>query len=122
MSLNKQINALEPLWWSLFGLGGAVAAFLLPAHLFIQGVLAPMGLVSPDFLSYERMAAWVASPIVKLYLLVLIVFPLFHAVHRIRLTLEDLRSEGLNQVLPVLCYGGAAVLSIVAVVLVFSIS
>ncbi|MBI4714462.1 MAG: fumarate reductase subunit D [Nitrospirae bacterium] len=122
MSLNRTINSLEPLWWSLFGLGGAIAAFILPAHLLIQGILAPMGLVSPDLLSYERMAGWAGSPIVKLYLLAIIVFPLFHAVHRIRLTLEDLRSEGLNQVLPVLCYGGAAVLSVVAVVLIFSLS
>ena len=105
MSLNKRINALEPLWWALFGIGGAVSAFLYPAHIFSQ-MFVPM--------NFDHMHSLLQSPLVKIYVFILIMFPLFHAAHRIRLTLEDLRSEGLNQIAPLLCYGGALVLTIVA--------
>ena len=119
MGLIKKINALEPLWWSLFGLGGAVAAFLLPVHIFIQGVAIPMGWVSPDLLNYERVAALLQSPLVKIYLFLLIVPPLFHAAHRIRLTLEDLRIEWLSHILPLFCYGGAVVMTFVTLIVIF---
>ncbi len=119
MSLIKRINALEPLWWSLFGLGGAVAAFLLPVHIFIQGVAIPMGWVSSELLQYDRLAAFLHSPLVKIYLFILIVPPLFHAAHRIRLTLEDLRIEALDRVLPLVCYGGAILLTIITLVVLF---
>ena len=110
MSLNKKINALEPLWWSLFGLGGAVAAFFFPIHIFAQ-MFMPM--------DYDQAHALFQSPLIKIYLFGLIVFPLFHAAHRIRLTLEDLRMEGLNAVLPLFCYGGSVVLTLItAVVLI----
>jgi fumarate reductase subunit D len=121
MGLAKRINALEPLWWALFGAGGAVAAFLLPAHILIHGVAIPMGWVAPDRFGYEEYLAWASSPLVKLYLLILIVFPLFHAAHRIRLTLEDLRSETLNKILPIVCYGGSVVLSLYALFVIVRI-
>jgi fumarate reductase subunit D len=121
MSLLKRINALEPLWWSMFGLGGAVAAFILPAQIFIQGIAVPLGWVSPDWVSYEGMKAFLNAPLVKIYFLILIIPPLFHAAHRIRLTVEDLRVEALNRVLPLLCYGGSIVLSLAALILIFRI-
>lgn len=123
MGLNKLFHSLEPLWWSLFGLGGAVAAFLLPAHIIIQGVLAPAGWVSGnELLSYDRMITILSSPIAKIYFLILIVFPLYHAAHRIRMTLDDLRIGALSAILPLFCYGGATVLSIVALIVVLGIS
>ncbi len=118
MGLIKWIKALEPLWWSLFGLGGAVAAFLLPAHVFIQGVAIPSGWVSQDLLYYDRVIALLSSPIVKIYLFFLIMLPLFHAAHRIRLTLEDMRMEWMNSILPLLCYGGATALTVVTLVVI----
>lgn len=125
MSLIKRINALEPLWWSLFGIGGAIAAFLLPVHIFIQGVAKPLGMVSPDVLNYDRLHALfqlpIVSLIVKVYIFTLIVFPLFHAAHRIRLTLEDLRMEWLDHILPLFCYGGAIVLTIVTIIVLLQI-
>ena len=121
MGLNKWIKVLEPLWWSLFGLGGVVAAFFLPAHVFIQGVAIPMGWVSPDWFHYDLVVALLSSPIVKIYLFFLIIFPLFHAAHRIRLTLEDLRMEWLNSILPLLCYGGATALTVATLVVVLQL-
>lgn len=122
MSLLKKINALEPLWWSLFGLGGMIAAFFLPVHIFLHGIAIPLGWVSQDLLSYDRMSMVFGSPygiIVKLFLFSLISFPLFHAAHRIRLTIEDLRVGWLNCIMPFICYGGAIVLSVVAIVVLF---
>jgi fumarate reductase subunit D len=67
-----------------------------------------MGLVSKEALSYERMIGWVSNPIVKLYLLVIIIFPLFHAAHRIKFTLVDLGWKVSTATLSVVCYGSAA--------------
>lgn len=118
MYLIKFIKYLEPLWWSLFGLGGAIAAFLFPAHILIQGVLIPAGILPGDMLQYENFAGLLSSPVVKIYFLALITFPLYHAAHRIRMTLEDLRIEWLSSLLPLLCYGGASILAVFAVVVI----
>jgi len=117
MGINKLFHALEPLWWSLFGLGGTIAAFLLPAHIIIHGVLVPAGWVSGDLIQYDRLSNLLSSPIARIYFLVIIVFPLFHAAHRIRMTLEDLRIEALTAILPLFCYGGATLLSIATLII-----
>src|SRR3989337_3162020 len=119
MGLNNAIKSLEPLWWSLFGLGGAIAAFLLPAHIIIQGILIPAGILPQDLLGYDRVAALISYPTVKTYFLAIICFPLYHAAHRIRMTLEDLRIHWLESILPVLCYGGATDLSHLALIVIF---
>jgi len=100
--------SVEPFWWFLFAAGGTVAALFVPIHILVHGILAPMGLVSDDALSYDRMIALVSNPIVKLYLLVIIVLPLFHAAHRIKFTIVDLGWKISTATLSVVCYGGAA--------------
>ena len=119
MGLNNAIKSLEPLWWSLFGLGGAIAAFLLPAHIIIQGILIPAGILPQDLLYYDRVAALISHPIVKIYFLAIICFPLYHAAPRTRMTLEDLRIHWLESILPILCYGGATALSVLALIVIF---
>ena len=121
MCLLKKINALEPLWWSLFGAGGMVAAFLLPAHIFIQGIAIPLGWVSPDMFNYSSLIGIVGNPIVKIYLFFMIILPLYHAAYRIRLTLEDLRIEWLNHILPLIFYGGATGLTVVTLIVLIRI-
>jgi len=110
---------LEPLLWILFSAGGVVAAFLVPAHLFVQGLAFPLGLAkAPD---YQTVTAFVAHPLVRLYLFVLCSVPLFHAAHRIRYTLYDgLQIKHLNEVIAVCCYGGAVVGTLVAGYLLWS--
>src|SRR3972149_8186685 len=122
MGLIKFIKSLEPLWWSLFGLGGAIAAFLFPAHILIQGVFTPAGILPADTLQYENFSGLLHSPFVRIYFLALIVFPLYHAAHRIRMTLEDLRIGWLNAILPLLCYGGGTAISISPVVVILRLS
>jgi fumarate reductase subunit D len=61
-------------------------------------------------------------PLVKIYLLVLCSLPLFHWAHRFRYTLYDgLKVKHLNEVIFTLCYGGAALGTIFAAYLLWSI-
>ena len=94
----------EPFWWSLFSVGGVVAAFLVPVHLFLHGLAIPLGWVS---VSHAKMLALVSQPLVKVYLFVLIALPLYHCFHRLRFILEDLGLHGYRAPLAVLCYGSA---------------
>ena len=100
--------SVEPFWWFLFAAGGTVAALFLPVHILVHGILAPLGLLSKEATSYDRMIGWVHNPLVKLYLLLIIVFPLFHAAHRIKFTIADLGWKVSTATLSVVCYGGAA--------------
>ena len=94
----------EPFWWSLFSVGGVVAAFLVPVHLLLFGLAIPLGWVS---VSHARMLALIGQPLVKVYLFALIALPLYHWAHRFRFLLEDLGLHGLRAPLAVLCYGSA---------------
>ena len=99
-------KTMEPFWWSLFSVGGVVAAFLVPVHLFLHGLAIPLGWVS---VSHARMLTLVQQPLIKVYLFVLIALPLYHWAHRFRFILEDLGLHGLRTPLAVLCYGSAIV-------------
>ena len=72
-------KTMEPFWWSLFSVGGVVAALLVPVHIVLHAIAIPLGLIPAK---PERMAALAAHPLVKLYFFVLIVLPLYHWAHR----------------------------------------
>lgn len=94
-------------------MGGTVAAFLFPVHLFLSGLAFPLGWL--DAPSFEVLRALVQHPVVRLYLFVLISFPLFHWAHRFRYTLYDgLQLYHLAVFIAVLCYGAALGASVVA--------
>lgn len=97
-------KTIEPFWWSLFSVGGVVAAFLVPVHLFLHGLAIPLGWVS---VSHARLLALVGQPLIKVYLFVLIALPLYHWAHRFRFVLEDVGLHGLRGPIAVLCYGSA---------------
>jgi fumarate reductase subunit D len=99
-------KTMEPFWWSLFSVGGVVAAFLVPVHLFLHGLAIPLGWVS---VSHARLLALVGQPLVKIYLFVLIALPLYHWAHRFRFILEDLGLHRFRAPIAVLCYGSAIV-------------
>ena len=65
-----------PLMWALFSVGGTIAAFLFPVHLFLTGVAFPLGWLAAP--SYDAFRGLVQHPITRLYLFVIIAFPLFH--------------------------------------------
>ena len=97
-------KTIEPFWWSLFSVGGVVAAFLVPVHLFLHGLAIPLGWVS---VSHARLLALVGQPLIKVYLFVLIALPLFHCFHRLRFVLEDLGLHRYRAPISGLCHGCA---------------
>lgn len=101
----------EPIVWSLFGAGGMVAAFVLPALIFTVGLLYPVGLLDGEALSYTRVLAFSSHWLGKLCWLLVITLPLWHAMHRIYHGLHDFKI-GARGFFFWLCYGFAFVLSI----------
>ena len=102
----------EAFWWSLFSAGGMVAALLVPIHIVLGGLAAPLGWVSA-----EDLAGLASDPLAKLYLLVFFSLTFFHCVHRIRHTLYDTGLRAYQTPIAVVCYG-AAILGTVATVFV----
>ena len=110
----------EPLLWALFSAGGVVAAFLVPVLLFLYGLAFPLGLIDPP--SYQGTLDLVRHPVARLVLFVLCSLPLFHWAHRFRFTLYDgLQIKHLNEVISLLCYGGAILGTVLAGYLMWSI-
>ena len=103
----------EPLLWAMFSGGGMLAALLLPAVVFVLWVAAPLGWI--DAAVYDRFAGLVRLPIARLALFGFVSLAFFHWAHRFRYTLYDgLQLYHLNDLIAVLTYGSAAVLSLVA--------
>ncbi len=77
----------KPIFWSLFAAGGTLAAFLAPvlALLFLLLSLSH----APDVLSYARLHAFAAHWFGKLSLMAVITLFLWHAAHRLRVTVYD---------------------------------
>ena len=97
---------IEPLLWLLFSAGGVMAAMFFPALLFLFGLAFPLGWLAPP--SYDRVFAIVGHPLTRLVLFGVCSLALFHWAHRFRYTLYDgLQIKHLNEVINVLCYGGA---------------
>lgn len=82
----------KPIFWSLFAAGGTLAAFLAPV-LVLMFLLVALG-HTPDLLSYDKLHAFAALWLAKLFIIVVISLFLWHAAHRLRVTLHDL---GLRQ-------------------------
>jgi fumarate reductase subunit D len=107
---------LEPLLWLAFSGGGVISAVFLPVLVVLFGLAIPLGLVQPD---YGHLHAVLSYWLTRLVVLGLLVFMLFHWAHRFRYTLHDgLQLRRLEAPLAVLCYGGAVVGSIAALLIV----
>lgn len=103
----------KPIFWSLFAAGGTLAAFLAPV-LVLLFLLAALGR-APDLLSYARMHAFAAHWLGKLFVLAVITLFLWHAAHRLRITLHDfgLRQDAIVAVLVYLAAAAGTVASII---------
>lgn len=77
----------KPIVWSLFAAGGTLAAFLAPA-LALLFLLLSLG-HAPDILSYAKLQALAAHWFGKLFLMGVITLFLWHAAHRLRVTVFD---------------------------------
>ena len=101
--------------WVLFITGAGLAAFLLPAHVLVQGILGPLNLMPVVDRHYDTWITILGNPLIKLYILVLVFFSFFHFAHRLRYLLVDLgvpAARGLPA--QVIFYGGAVVVTVVA--------
>jgi fumarate reductase subunit D len=112
-------KSMEPFLWTLFSAGGVLGALFIPIHLLLFGVAVPLGWAHP---SYGRLLALLEHPLTRLYLVVLCTLALFHGAHRFRYTLYDgLQIKHLNEVINVLCYGGAIVGSVLTIYLLWRV-
>ena len=112
-------KTIEPLLWTLFSAGGVLAALVIPIHLFLFGLAVPLGWVHP---SYDHLRDLLQHPLTRMYLFFVCTLALFHGAHRFRYTLYDgLQIKHLNEVINVLCYGGALVGSVLTIYLLWQI-
>jgi len=116
--INKIKKSNEPFWWALFGAGGVISAMFMPVLVFFFGIAVPLGWISgPD---YETLSIMIEPPLVRIFLLGLISLSLMHWAHRFRFTLYDgLQVKHLNELIAVICYGGAILVSMAAVYVLF---
>ncbi len=107
----------KPIFWSLFGAGGMLAALVGPVLVFITGIAVPLGFgASADAISYQRALAFAQSLPGKLALLVVISLFLFHGVHRMYHFLHDFGVH-IGPGLKATFHGFAALGTLVALVL-----
>lgn len=99
----KRSNA--PIFWSLFGAGGMLAALIGPALVFITGIAVPLGWLLPrDLMRYPQMLAFAQSWVGKGFLFVVVALFLWHGVHRIFHGLHDIGVHA-GTGAKLICYG-----------------
>ena len=104
----------EPIFWSLFGAGGMLAALIGPALVLITGIAVPFGLFfAADTLSYAHMLAFSQHWLGKVFILAVIALFLWHAAHRIAILMHDFGVHAITLV-KLVCYGFALVGTVVA--------
>lgn len=110
----------EPVWWGLFGAGGTWFAMITPVTILVLGVLAPLGIISADALSYERVSEFATSIIGALFIIGTLALPMWHAMHRVHHGMHDLKIHA-DVVGKIACYFFAALISALAVIFIFMI-
>jgi len=112
---------IEPFLWTLFSAGGVLAALFVPVLLFVLAIAPALGwLPAPQ---YEHALSLASSLLVRLFLIALCSLCLIHAAHRFRYTLYDgLQIKHLNELINLLCYGGAIAGSLWALFLLLTLS
>jgi fumarate reductase subunit D len=110
----------EPGLWLLFSAGGVAAALLAPILLLLFGVAFPLGWLSaPD---RDHLVAVFGHPLLRPLWGLVCTLALFHWAHRFRYTLYDgLQIKHLNELINLLCYGGALVGSAAAWYLIYQV-
>jgi len=98
-------NRAQGLLWVAFANAAVLTALIMPAHILVQGVLAPLGLVPSFDQHYATFAPAIANWLVKIYLLVLVVACLYVFGHRIRYIMVELAIPGSKFAFGVLVLG-----------------
>lgn len=117
----KSRPPVEPFLWLGFTSGGVLAALFAPILLFLFGVAFPLGWIDPP--DRDHLLAVVSYPVTVVVLFVVLSLGLLHAAHRFRYTLYDgLRMQHLNELIAVLCYGGAVVGSVASAYVLLTVA
>lgn len=111
----------EPVFWSLFGAGGLVVAFILPALIFVTGVGVPLAIMPEEVMSYDRIHAFASGWFGKLFIFAVISLTLWHGFHRIFLSLHDLGINWGHMFFKWLLYGIAFLGTAASLVLVLQV-
>ncbi len=114
----RLIRLLEPLWWLLFGAGGFMAAFFLPALLMILGVAFPLGWLGDPATTFHRMHALFGNPVGQLVLIAVVSLTFWHAAHHLRHFALDMGFEQLQAPVSYALYGSALIATVVTVAIV----
>ncbi|GAB2690913.1 fumarate reductase subunit FrdD [Aliiglaciecola aliphaticivorans] len=104
----KNHRSSEPVWWALFSAGGVCFAVFIPTAILFFGFLQPLGLI--DF-SYSQAHNWFFGFWGLMFSGAFIILPGFHAAHRIRHGLHDLKVQR-HGLIKVICYGLAGLISL----------
>ncbi|MEP4891502.1 MAG: fumarate reductase subunit FrdD [Aliiglaciecola sp.] len=104
----KPQRSIEPVWWALFSAGGVCFAVFIPAAVLFLGLLHPLGLME---FNYAQAHSWFFSFWGLMFSGAFIILPIFHAAHRIRHGLHDLKVQH-HGIVKLICYGLAAVISL----------
>jgi len=111
---------IEPFLWLLFSAGGVLSALVMPSLLFLFGLAFPLGWLSPP--GHATLLALLSHPLTRVALVLLCTLSLFHWAHRFRYTLYDgLQIKHLNELINLLCYGGAIAGSLAAAYLLWQV-
>ena len=113
-------NRLNGLLWALFANAAVLCALIVPAHILVQGVLAPLGLVPSFDHRYSTFASALSDPLVKVYLLLVIGASFYLCAHRVRYVLHELGVHG-KLLMGLVMYGLAGAGTVVAGYLLFTI-
>jgi len=107
----------EPIFWSLFGAGGVVVAFLLPVLILITGIAVPLGIMPREVLEFERIREFAGMWQGKLFIFIVISLTLWHSAHRVFLSLHDLGIHRGREFFRWLCYGFAGFCTLLSIYL-----
>ncbi|MFB1010336.1 MAG: hypothetical protein QMB92_02655 [Thiopseudomonas sp.] len=102
----------EPIWWALFSGGGVCFAVFVPAAVFFLALALPLGWIE---LSHAQALKAFGSIFAVVFVGAVIALPAFHAAHRIRHGLYDLKCQS-KSLIKWLAYGLAFVVSAYAAV------
>lgn len=109
------------LLWAGFATAALITAVIVPVHVLVQGVLAPLGLVPAFDRRYSTFAAALANWLVKIYLMVFFAAAFYTFGHRLRYLLLDLGVRQGKAAVALTCYGLALAGTVAAVVILINV-
>jgi len=80
----------DGLLWAIFANCAVITAILIPAHIFVQGVLGPLRLAPVLDQHYDTMWAALNNPLFKIYVGVVSALAFYTFGHRVKYMLIDL--------------------------------